>query len=116
MDVSENIEDLATDKISGYDLLVLNYCNWEKPGLSDAAKAGFVNYLKNGGGLIIVHFANGAFHFSLPKAGESDWPEYRKICRRVWDHTENKSGHDAYGKFIVDIAKGDHPSRRHGAV
>jgi type 1 glutamine amidotransferase/mono/diheme cytochrome c family protein len=108
VDVSENIEDLATEKISGYDLLVLNYCNWEKPGLSDAAKAGFVNYLNAGGGLIIVHFANGAFHFSLPKAGDSDWPEYRKICRRVWDHTPNKSGHDAYGKFVVDIANGDH--------
>ena len=112
VDVSETIEDLATDKLAGYDLLVLNYCNWEKPGLSDAAKTGFVKYLSDGGGLIIVHFANGAFHFSLPKAGESDWPEYRKICRRVWDHTENKSGHDAYGKFIVDIAKADHPITR----
>lgn len=109
IDVSENIEDFATDKIAGYDLLVLNYCNWEKPGLSDAAKAGFVKYLKDGGGLIIIHFANGAFHFSLPKAGDSDWPEYRKICRRVWDHTPNQSGHDAYGKFTVDIAKADHP-------
>jgi len=109
VDVSENIEDFATDKISGYDLLVLNYCNWEKPGLSDAAKAGFVKYLQAGGGLIIIHFSNGAFHFSLPKAGESDWPEFRKICRRAWDHTPNKSGHDAYGKFVVEIAKADHP-------
>ncbi len=109
VDVSETIEDLATEKITGYDLLVLNYCNWEKPGLSDDAKAGFVKYLQDGGGLILIHFANGAFHFSLPKAGESDWPEYRKICRRVWDHTPNKSGHDAFGKFVVDIAKDDHP-------
>ena len=68
-----------------------------------------MKYLANGGGLIIIHFANGAFHFSLPEAGDSDWPEYRKICRRVWDHTPNKSGHDAYGKFIVEIAAPDHP-------
>ncbi len=109
VDVSERIEDLATDKIANYDLLVLNYCNWMKPGLSDAAKAGFVKYLLSGGGLIIIHFANGAFHFSLPEAGASDWPEFRKICRRAWDHTPNMSGHDAYGKFVVDIAKPDHP-------
>lgn len=109
VEISEDIEDFTTDKVAKHDLLVLNYCNWEKPGLSDTAKAGFVKYLKQGGGLIIIHFANGAFHFSLPKAGDSDWPEYRKICRRVWDHTPNKSGHDPYGKFVVDIAKADHP-------
>ena len=52
VDVSEQIEDLATDKINAYDALVLNYCNWEKPGISDAAKAGFVKYLQDGGGLV----------------------------------------------------------------
>ncbi|HUG93593.1 MAG TPA: ThuA domain-containing protein [Planctomycetaceae bacterium] len=111
-DVSTNIEDLATAKLAGYDLLVLNYCNWQQPGLSDAAKAGFVNFLKRGGGLVIVHFANGAFHFSLPGAGESDWPEYRRICRRVWDHTGSKSGHDAFGRFVVEVEQPDHPITR----
>ncbi len=109
VDISEDVEDLATDKIDDHDLLVLNYCNWKSHGLSDAAKAGFVDYLAGGGGLIIVHFANGAFHFSLPEAGDSDWPEYRNICRRVWDHTEGKSGHDAYGPFVVDMADPQHP-------
>ncbi|HND52762.1 MAG TPA: ThuA domain-containing protein, partial [Pirellulaceae bacterium] len=55
-------------------------------------------------GLVLVHFANGAWNFSLPMAGESDWPEYRKIVRRVWNHHgmgDAKSGHDAFGKFSV---------------
>ncbi|HWL09435.1 MAG TPA: LamG-like jellyroll fold domain-containing protein, partial [Planctomicrobium sp.] len=56
-----------------------------------------------------VHFANGAFHHSLPKAGDSDWPEYRKICRRVWDHSNRGTGHDRYGKFMVEIEPKDHP-------
>lgn len=112
VEVSENIEDLATDRINGFDVLIQNYCNWERPGLSDAAKAGFVKYLQDGGGLCIVHFANGAFHFSLPKAENSDWPEYRNICRRVWDHTDKKVGHDAYGKFIVEIDDPEHPVTR----
>ena len=112
VNVTENVEDLGAEKIRQFDLLVLNYCNWEKPGLSDEAKAGFTRYLADGGGLILVHFANGAFHFSLPGAEDSDWPEYRKICRRVWDHSEGKSGHDAYGKFQVTIADKKHPITR----
>ena len=81
--------------------------------LSDAAKAGFVKYLQDGGGLFIVHFANGAFHFSLPKAEDSDWPEYRKIVRRVWNHQRREgkppSGHDAFGRFTVRLTKAKHP-------
>jgi type 1 glutamine amidotransferase len=110
--VSENVEDLATDKINGYDLLVLNYCNWERPGLSAVAKTNFVRYLQNGGGLAIIHFANGAWHASLPNAKpEEAWPDYvGRICRRVWEHRQpNPSGHDAYGPFRVEIAGVKHP-------
>jgi type 1 glutamine amidotransferase len=109
VDVSTTIEDLSQYNLQDYDVLLMNYCNWENPTpLSDAAKASFTGYLNNGGGLIILHFANGAFHFSLPKAEGTDWPEYRKITRRVWDHHSN-SGHDPYGKFAVKIAVKDHP-------
>src|SRR5207249_10508493 len=130
--VSENIEDLATTpprsarrednstppphvggyNIFDYDLLVLNYCNWERPGLSDAAKSNFIRYLKNGGGLAIIHFANGAWHPSLPNTKPEDaWPEfYTRICRRVWEHRPpNASGHDAFGPFHVEIANLKHP-------
>lgn len=105
-------EFLADEALRDFDLIVFNYCNWQRPGLSDEAKEGFVKYLNEGGGLILVHFANGAFHASLPEAGDSDWPEYRNICRRVWDHAEGKSGHDAYGKFQIEIAAADHPITR----
>lgn len=109
VDVSTNIEDLSQYDLQDYDLLLMNYCNWENPApLSEASKNSFTSYLTNGGGLMILHFANGAFHFSLPKAAATDWPEYRKITRRVWDHSSN-SGHDAYGKFTVKIAVPNHP-------
>jgi quinoprotein glucose dehydrogenase len=107
-DVTENIEDLATSKINPYDLLVLNYNNWDKPGLSDAAKENFVRYLNGGGGLALIHFANGAFNYTLP-GKESDWPEYRThIARRVWMH-DLPSGHDAYGPFHVAITNEKSP-------
>jgi quinoprotein glucose dehydrogenase len=108
VDVTENIEDLASSGIDGYNLLVMNYNNWELPGLSDAAKAGFVRYLQNGGGLELIHFANGAFNYTLPNKG-SDWKEYRtRIVRRAWMH-DLPSGHDPYGPFHVDITAAQSP-------
>lgn len=106
--VTENLNDLASLSKENYDFLILNYCNWEDPDpLTEEAKTGLVNYLESGGGLIILHFANGAFHFSLPDAGESDWPEYRKIVHQVWDHN-GESTHDPYGEFVVIITDVDH--------
>ena len=107
--VSTDIEDLARRKLTDHDVLILNYCNWKQPaGLSEAGRRVFVNYLSEGGGLVLVHFANGAWHFSLPDAGASDWPEFRRICRRVWDHTSD-SGHDPYGRFTVRTTGVKHP-------
>ena len=64
-------------------------------------------FSRDGGGLMVLHFSNGAFHESLPGASESDWPEYRKIVRRVWDH-DGLSAHDPFGDFRVDITKEKH--------
>lgn len=107
--VTENMEDLATDKLNAYDLLVMNYNNWDRPGLSEAAKANLVKYLNAGGGLAVIHFANGAFNPTLPNK-DSDWPEYRtKIVRRAWMAGEGRSGHDSYGPFLVEITSVKHP-------
>jgi type 1 glutamine amidotransferase len=110
VDVSNDIEDLGRRKLGDYHVIVQNYANWLDPKqLSDESKNAFVEYLKNGGGLVLIHFANGAWHFSLPNAKESDWPEYRKIVRRVWNHNSNPpSGHDAFGLFIVEPTKAKH--------
>jgi type 1 glutamine amidotransferase len=115
VEVATDAEVLAKKDLAAFDVILLNnYCNWHDPkGLSDRAKAAFVKFLKGGGGLVLVHFANGAFHHSLPKAGDSDWPEYRKIVRRVWNHTPKKdkpaSSHDAFGRFMVLPTKTRHP-------
>src|SRR5262249_2032282 len=109
VDVSTDIEDLAKKKLSDYQVILLNnYGNGQGPkGLGQASRKALLDYLKAGGGLVVVHFANGAFHYSLPQAGASDWPEYRKIVRRVWDHKPKgkgpPSGHDAFGRFMVIV-------------
>ncbi len=117
VDVTENPDDLANvvlslrDRKSAsrsvaatfYDTLVLNYSSWDRPGLSDAAKAGLKKFIDDGGGLSIIHFANGSWTDTLPNK-EADWPEFRtQIVRRIWDHKPGLSGHDAFGKFQVDL-------------
>lgn len=113
VDITNEIEDLSKKPLNEYQVIVQNYTNWhDGTPLSNASRTAFMNYLQNGGGLVLIHFSNGAFHFSLPKAGESDWPEYRKIVRRVWNHQgkgEAKSGHDAFGKFEVQVTDNTHP-------
>jgi type 1 glutamine amidotransferase len=108
IDVSYNINDLFQYDLRDYDFLVFNYCNWETPDpLWDGAKESLVDYVEAGGGLMFIHFANGAFHFSLPEAGESDWPYYRKLCRRVWNH-DGASTHDAYASYLVNVNDSSH--------
>ncbi len=113
VDISTDIEAALTKDLAGHDVLVQNsYANWHDPkSLSPEAQKSFVDFLQNGGGLVVVHFANGAWNFSLPMAGESDWPEYRKIVRRVWNHNgqgDAKSGHDAFGSFEVAVTSLPH--------
>jgi hypothetical protein len=81
------------------------------------AKANVLKYLGAGGGLSVIHFANGAWNKTIP-AKESDWEDYRtKIVRRVWMHPD--SAHDPFGAFPVaitavkhEITAGSRPSRR----
>ena len=79
-----DVEFLAAPELHRLDLVVMNYCNWQRPGLSEAAKTNFIRFLASGGGLVIVHFANGAFHFSLPGApvptGPSGAPKSAAAC------------------------------------
>lgn len=96
--VVEGPEFLAKKELKDHDVLILNYQNHERAGLSAQARNGLMEFVEGGKGLVVVHFANGAF---------GDWPEYRRLARRVW--VDKISGHDAFGKFIVEIAKKDHP-------
>jgi len=107
--VVEDPEFLASPELRDFDVIVQNYNNWDRPGLSEAAQQGLKAYLRDGGAMSIVHFANGAWHFSLPEAPDSDWPEYReRIVARTWNH-DGPSGHDHYGEFTVEIADPAHP-------
>lgn len=96
--------DLAT-ALADRDVLVLNWVNWQDPrGLPEATKAAIQAFTARGGGVFIHHFANGACHASLKDAAESDWPWYRTLVRRVWEHRHiapGTSSHDRFRAFEV---------------
>ncbi len=94
-------QTLTAEGLGEFDLVVQNYVNWEQPELPAEAQQALLNYVSSGGGLAVIHFANGAFR---------NWPAYRELARRVW--VDGKSGHDAYGPFRVQITARDHPITR----
>ncbi|MCK6490919.1 MAG: ThuA domain-containing protein [Planctomycetes bacterium] len=103
--------DLAS-ALDDRDVLVLNWVNWEDPaGMPAPARAALQAFVAHGGGVFIHHFANGACHPSLPGAAASDWPWYRTLVRRVWEHrplAPGASSHDRFRAFEVRPC-GGHP-------
>lgn len=93
-----NPEFLATKELTQHDAILVNYMNHERPSPSDAAKAGLLRFVEGGKGFVAIHYTNGAF---------LDWPDFRKLVRRVW--VQKVSGHDPYGRFLVEISPSDHP-------
>lgn len=96
--VSTDKEVFASPKLSGYGVVVLNYGFWNEPEPSEEAKSGLLNYVKEGGNVVALHFACSAFQ---------DWDEYAVMLGRVWK--KGVGGHGPYGDFLVNIKAEDHP-------
>jgi len=98
---TEKPGDLASDTLGDYDVIVLHFMDWEVPDPGPKARANLKRVVQNGKGLVLVHFACGAFQ---------EWPEFVKLAGRVWD--PNLRGHDPHGKFTVKITDDRHPSMK----
>jgi uncharacterized protein len=96
--VNEDAKFLASPQLQDYDTIVLNYMNWQSPDPGPEARAGLKKFVEGGKGLVLVHFACGAFQ---------GWPEFVEIAGRAWD--PKLRGHDPHGKFTVEIADKEHP-------
>jgi len=98
--IVEDHEFLASDAVFDYDVLFLHFKNYKPVGRPDKIRGNLVNFVKQGKGLFVFHFACGAFE---------DWPEYGTLVGKVWDR---KTGHDPRGPFTVKIVNDEHPITR----
>jgi len=96
--ISEDPRTLGAPELHGYDTIVLHYMNWEDPGPGPEAQENLRRTIEAGTGLVLVHFACGAFQA---------WPEFVKLAGRVWD--PKLRGHDPHGPFTVTIIDRTHP-------
>jgi type 1 glutamine amidotransferase len=95
--VVEDPNVLASPSLKDYDAVVLHWMNWNKPDPGEAARENLRKFVDGGKGLVLVHFACGAFQ---------GWPEFRKIAGRSYD--PNLRAHDPHGRFRVEIIDANH--------
>src|SRR6185369_425419 len=74
VDVLEDPNRLDTTDLSPYGVVFLHFMNWEKPDPNDKAKENLRKFVERGGGMVMIHFACGAFH---------DWPEFQNLAGRI---------------------------------
>jgi type 1 glutamine amidotransferase len=86
---------LASDELFQFDEIVLHFKNYDPIPQEDKAKANLTEFVRRGKGLVVVHYASGAFE---------NWPEFRNLVGR----TQGKR-HDKRGPFTVKIVNRDHP-------
>lgn len=100
VDVLRDPYRLDTADLGAYQAVFLHFMNWEKPDPNAAARENLRRFVERGGGLVMIHFACGAF---------GNWPEFRNLAGRVYDRTNT---HDPRGPFTVTVTNSRHPITR----
>jgi type 1 glutamine amidotransferase len=102
---AEDPQFLDSGALATYDVVLLHWQNWQQPGPDERARTNLLHFVEGGKGVVLVHFACGAWH--------DEWPEFAKLAGRVWAGPgPGVRQHDPYGPFKVETAKPDHPIMR----
>ena len=96
--ISRDKEAFASLALDDYSVVVLSYGFWNEPDPGEKAKQGLLDYVKNGGNVVALHFACSSFQ---------DWEAYAVLLGRVWK--KGVGGHGPYGEFTVNIKNPQHP-------
>ncbi len=104
VDVLADLKSLDTTPLGNYAAVILHLKNYNpqvpgRPGLDNLTK-----YVQQGGGLMLLHFACGAF--------EEFKNDFQQIAGRVWFGMQPPPGraqHDPRGVFTVHITDPEHP-------
>lgn len=95
--IVEDPDVLATDRVFKYDVVVLHFRNEKPLPRENQARANLERLVKEGRGLVLIHFACGAF---------GDWPGFGELAGMIYDREHT---HDPHGPFDVHITDSQHP-------
>jgi uncharacterized protein len=93
--LESNPNFIAEDGFLSYDAAVFDFRNAKPLEKDEKVQANILKFLGDGKGLVVIHWANGAFPY---------WPEFVNIVGRA-----QQSKHDPRGPFTVRIVNHDHP-------
>jgi type 1 glutamine amidotransferase len=99
--IVEDHEFLASDAIFDYDVVLLHMKNYDPTRRAEQVQTNLKQFVQQGGGLVLYHFACGAFE---------PWGEFVQLAGRVWD--KSLRAHDPRGPFAVTIVDREHPITR----
>lgn len=99
--VVEDPHFLDSAGLTNYAAVVLHFQNWQVPGPGPAARANLKRFVERGGGLVLTHFACGAWY--------GEWPEFKDLAGRAWFGPDGGRQHDPHGTFTVTISDPAHP-------
>ncbi len=107
VDVLADLKSLASAHLDHYDAIVMHFKNYDPQVPGRKGYDNLAQYVKQGGGLVLLHFACGAF--------EEFKDDFESIAGRVWFGMKPPAGrhqHDPRGPFTVSVTKTDHPVTR----
>lgn len=101
--ITEEFRGAGPETLAAYDLVVLNYADWSKPGLrfGERADNALLEFVKSGKGLVLYHFSAAAF---------TGWTEFEKLSGGNW--RPGAGQHSAAHDFTVEITDANHPITR----
>jgi uncharacterized protein len=99
VDMIEDLSVVESVDLSAYDGIVMHFKNYDPNVPGRKAFDNLSRFVKQGGGLVLVHFACGAF--------QEFKPEFTQLAGRAWN--PKLRGHDPHGEFTVNITNTSHP-------
>jgi type 1 glutamine amidotransferase len=102
VDVTEDVNFLRDRKLSEYDVVVAHFKNYDPQVPGRAGYDNLAKFVEQGGGLVLIHFACGAF--------QEFKGDFVQLAGRVWN--PELRGHDPHGEFTVEMSQEDHPITR----
>ena len=101
IDLVKDLTFLRTPGLHDYRAVVMHFKNYDPRVPGPEGQANLERFVREGGGLVLVHFACGAFQ---------EWPEFVKLAGRVWN--PKLRAHDPRGRFRVELLDTGHPITR----